>query len=317
MSNENTKLKEWLEIMPHFDNYMKKNKKKLKLKIRKGIPDSLRGEVWMKISGAEKYKIGKENLYKELISKIKENELLKIPEEDIIIKDMYRTFPKNLMFMNKLGDGQRRLYRVLSCFSAYNKKIGYLQGMGFIAGLFLSYASEENAFWLMQNYIKNYGLQDIYYKEFPGMKRNYFVFLKLMKKLIPDVYTILTKLELYPSIYASSWFFTCFANKFQFNITLKIMDCLLFEGIKILHRISLAILAINRDGILKSKGLADAMVAIKTDNIDSDNLFKTCFSFSISKKQIANYENLYYEHLNKNKPGDEDIMEQIVGKEKI
>ena len=113
---------------------------------------------------------------------------------------MYRTFPKNLMFMNKLGDGQRKLYRVLCCFSSYNKKIGYLQGMGFIAGIFLSYASEENAFWLMQNYIKNYGLQDIYYKEFPGMKRNYFVFLKLMKKLLPDIYALLTKLELYPSI---------------------------------------------------------------------------------------------------------------------
>ena len=30
-------------------NLYKNNKKKLKMKIRKGIPDSLRGEVWLKI----------------------------------------------------------------------------------------------------------------------------------------------------------------------------------------------------------------------------------------------------------------------------
>ena len=154
MSKENAKLKEWLEITPYFDTYMKKNKKKLKLKIRKGIPDSLRGEIWMKISGTDKLKQGREKLYNDLISKIKENEVLKVPDEEIIIKDMYRTYPKNLMFMNRLGEGQRKLFRVLSCFSSYNKKVGYVQGMSFITAMFLTYESEENAFWLLQNYIK-------------------------------------------------------------------------------------------------------------------------------------------------------------------
>ena len=40
-SIKNHKLKEWLLIMPNFDNYMINNKKKLKKKIRGGIPDSL------------------------------------------------------------------------------------------------------------------------------------------------------------------------------------------------------------------------------------------------------------------------------------
>ena len=84
MQKENAKLKEWLEITPYFENYMNKNKKKLKLKIRKGIPDSLRGEIWMKISGADKFKQGRENLYNELITKINKNELYQIPDEDII-----------------------------------------------------------------------------------------------------------------------------------------------------------------------------------------------------------------------------------------
>ena len=313
MQKENAKLKEWLKITPYFENYMTKNRNKLKLKIRKGIPDSLRGEIWMKISGADKLKQGKKNLYNELVTKINQNEILKIPEEDIIIKDMNRTFPKNLMFMNKLGDGQRKLFRVLSCFSSYNQKVGYVQGMSFITAFFLSYLSEENAFWMLLNYMKNYGLQDLYYREFPGLKKSLFILLKFMKKLLPDIYDVLTKNEIYPTIYASSWYLTCFTNILSFEQVLRIMDCFFFEGIKILHRISLGILALNRDNILKSKTAADVMGAMKnmTEHIDIEELFKVSFGFSISKKQIAKYEELYNDLKNGRKTGDEDIMNQV------
>ena len=313
MSKENIKLKEWLEITPYFDNYMKKNPKKLKLKIRKGIPDSLRGDIWMKISKTDKFKQGREKMYNDLVTKIKENEFLKVPEEETIIKDIYRTFPKNLMFMNKLGDGQRKLFRVLSCFSSYNKKIGYVQGMSFITALFLTYETEENAFWLLLNYMKNYSLQDLYYPEFPGLKKNLFVLLKFMKKLLPDIFDVLKRNGAYPTIYASSWYLTCFNNAFSYDKAVRIMDCFLYEGNKIIHRISLGILSLNRENILRSENVGDVMEALKamTENIDIEELFKVSFGFSISKKDIQKYEALYNDHLFGRKSGDEDIMDLI------
>ena len=313
MSKENAKLKKWMKITPFFENYMKKNRKKLKSKIRKGIPDSLRGEIWMKISGADKMKQGRENLYNELISKINQNEVLKIPEEETIIKDMNRTYPKSLMFMNKLGDGQRKLFRVLSCFSSYNKKIGYVQGMSFIAALFLSYETEENAFWLLQNYIKNYVTQDLYFHDFPGLKKNLFVLLKYMKKFLPDIFNHLQRKDVYPTIYASSWYLTCFINVLSYDKILRIMDCFLFEGSKIIHRISLGILAINHDNILRSDNAADVMGALKSiGNIDIEELFKVSFGFSISRKQISKWEVLFNDHVKGRVPGDEDIMRQVL-----
>ena len=313
MQKENVKLKEWLEITPYFDNYMKKNKNKLKKKIRKGIPDSLRGEIWMKISGTDILKKGREKLYNDLITKIKKNEVLKVPDEETIIKDMHRTFPKNLLFMNKLGEGQRKLFRVLSCFSSYNKKIGYVQGMSFIAAIFLSYETEENAFWLLQNYIKNYVTQDLYYHDFPGLKKNLFVLLKYMKKFLPDIFNHLQRKDVYPTIYASSWYLTCFINVLSYDKILRIMDCFLFEGSKIIHRICLGILAIKHDNILSCNSVADIMVALKSiDNIDIEELFKVSFGFSISRKQIAKYEMLYNDHVKGRIPGDEDIMRQVL-----
>ena len=73
--------------MPTFDNFMKNNKKKLKMEIRKGIPDSLRGQVWMKISGAQKLREARGFLYNELIDDLNENEIIRIPDEEVIIKD--------------------------------------------------------------------------------------------------------------------------------------------------------------------------------------------------------------------------------------
>ena len=313
MQKENVKLKEWLEITPYFENYMKKNKNKLKKKIRKGIPDSLRGEIWMKISGTDILKKGREKLYNDLITKIKKNEVLKVPDEETIIKDMHRTFPKNLLFMNKLGEGQRKLFRVLSCFSSYNKKIGYVQGMSFIAAIFLSYETEENAFWLLQNYIKNYVTQDLYFHDFPGLKKNLFVLLKYMKKFLPDIFNHLQRKDVYPTIYASSWYLTCFINVLSYDKILRIMDCFLFEGSKIIHRICLGILAIKHDNILSCNSVADIMVTLKSiDNINIEELFKVSFGFSISRKQISKWEILFNDHVKGRVPGDEDIMRQVL-----
>ena len=283
------------------------------MEIRKGIPDSLRGQVWMKISGAQKLREARGFLYNELIDDLNENEIIRIPDEEVIIKDLHRTFPNNLLFKNKLGDGQRELFRILSCISMKNKKVGYAQGMSFLVAIFLSYLDEEKSFWMMENLMKNFRMQEIYLQGFPGLKKNFFVFLKLMKKILPNIYTQLTNAKLYPAIYASSWYLTCFTNVFSYGMVLRIMDCYLFEGIKIIHRISLGLLALKENEILKQKKYLEIMEIIRaaTDNIDIDRLFKKSFGFSISRKEIQKYENLYKEHLERKTPGDEDIMEQV------
>ena len=300
--------------MPIFENYMKNNKKKLKKKIRQGIPDSLRGVIWMKISGAQKLRDGRENLYEELTNGINENEVLRIPDEEVIIKDLHRTYPRNVMFINRLGDGQRQLFRILSCISMRNKRVGYAQGMSFIVAIFLLYLNEEKAFWMMENLMKSFRLQEIYYDGFPGLKKNFFVLLKLMQKLLPNLYAKFSKNGLYPAMYASSWYLTCFTNFLPYEYVLRVMDCYLFEGSKIIHRISLGILALKENKFLQKKDkFLDLMDVMKNvgENIDLDLLFKKSFGFSISRKKITEYENLYKAHVSGIIPGDEDLMNQI------
>jgi Rab-GTPase-TBC domain len=45
--------------------------------------------------------------------------------------------------------GQSKLRRVLKAYSTYDREIGYCQGMNFIAAMFLTLVSEEQAFWML------------------------------------------------------------------------------------------------------------------------------------------------------------------------
>ena len=45
------------------------------------------------------------------------------------------------------GLGQQSLRRILRWYAALDPEVGYCQGMGFLAGLFLTYMIEEHAFY--------------------------------------------------------------------------------------------------------------------------------------------------------------------------
>ena len=63
--------------------------------------------------------------------------------EGAISKDIHRTFPKHIFFKCKSGKGQLALFNVLKALSIRFPEAGYVQGMGFIAGMILTYLSEE------------------------------------------------------------------------------------------------------------------------------------------------------------------------------
>ena len=51
--------------------------------------------------------------------------------------DADRTFPHHPYFKKSSGRGQTALYNVLKAYSVLDKEVGYCQGLGFIAGLFV------------------------------------------------------------------------------------------------------------------------------------------------------------------------------------
>lgn len=74
---------------------------------------------------------------------------------------MNRTYPSHNYFEN--GQiGQHLLKRILTTYAKYDPKIGYIQGMNFIAALFLYHSSEIIAFWLFVALIEDYELREVF-----------------------------------------------------------------------------------------------------------------------------------------------------------
>ena len=240
-------------MLQNFYYYKTVKYSKLKERTRKGIPEGMRGPAWIAIAGIKEFKFRRENLYKSLVSKINDPNFIDKTEEDVIIRDLHRTFPKNIIFNSKLGEGQRTLFRILMCFSSYNKSTGYVQGMGFLTALFLSYMDEENSFWMLYCIFSKYNLEEVYTKDFPGLRKRLYIFLKLVEKFMPKIYEKLINKKIYPTMYASQWFVTCYTNCLPFDVVVRVFDCYLLEGEKILYRVALALFKLKEIEIIKFK----------------------------------------------------------------
>ena len=267
----NARMEKWNYMIEHYDEFKTKNFNKLKSRTRKGIPDSLRSYIWQLFGEKDKY------YEKDLFSKLD-----KIPmNED--------TVPACQFFKEKYGNGQRKLYKVLSYYSKYNTDTGYVQGMGFIVAVFLTYMDEESSFFMLHSLMKKYNMEGFYLPGFPILKKTFYILLNLEKKFLPKIYELFKKEGMIPSMYASEWFICLFSRNLEFKSLVRIFDIFLLEGYKVIYRFALAFLKLKEDKFMEGKdGLASIMQTINecTENVDIEKMFKIAFGFSISRNFI-------------------------------
>ena len=292
----NSRTEKWIYMLEHYDIFSTKKFSKLKQRTRKGIPDSLRSNVWQLFADMKKF------YKKDLFNKIS-GEKLDEETEETIIKDLDRTYPSCQLFTDKYGNGQRKLYNVLSCYSIYNKEVGYVQGMGFLVALFLIYMDEESSFFMLDSIMNKYEMKGVYLPGFPDLKKKFYVLLNLEKKYLPKVYETLKRDAILPSLYASEWFICLFAKDLDFNVVVRIFDVFFLEGNKVIYRFALAFLKLKEKKFLQSKGMMETLEILheSINNIDVEYLFNIAFGFHLSKNQIKKFESEYQKNINNEK----------------
>ncbi|KAJ2902598.1 hypothetical protein MKZ38_000359 [Zalerion maritima] len=219
-------------------------------KIRKGIPPPLRGVVWQSMSRARD--VALEDMYDRLSGESS-------PFETSIGKDLGRTFPGVEMFRDPEGDGQRMLGRVLKCFSLYDPKIGYCQGLAFIVGPLLMHMPDKQAFCVLVRLMETYDIRNCFLQEMPGLHVRIYQFSELLRQNLPTLSNHLEDLRVEP-IYVSQWFLSFFAVTCPLPMLFRIYDVVFAEGVsETLMRVALSLMRKNQARILACNEFEDVM----------------------------------------------------------
>ncbi|XP_043766619.1 TBC1 domain family member 9B isoform X3 [Cervus elaphus] len=223
--------------------------------VLKGIPERLRGELWLLFSGAWNEMVTHPGYYAELVEKSMGRYSLATEE---IERDLHRSMPEHPAFQNELGIAALR--RVLTAYAFRNPTIGYCQAMNIVTSVLLLYGSEEEAFWLLVALCERM-LPDYYNTRVVGALVDQGIFEELTRDFLPQLSKKMQDLGVISSI-SLSWFLTLFLSVMPFESAVVIVDCFFYEGIKVILQVALAILDANMEQLLGCGDEGEAMTVL-------------------------------------------------------
>uniref|UniRef100_A0A095A225 Rab GTPase-activating protein 1 n=1 Tax=Schistosoma haematobium TaxID=6185 RepID=A0A095A225_SCHHA len=113
---------------PHISHLGSAFCQRIRKLVSRGIPDALRAEVWQLLSGCPVDESGLMDAYRILITK-------PCKHDEVIRRDLARTFPAHSFFRDKIG--QESLFLVSRAYALYDEEVGYCQGLTFFAAVLL------------------------------------------------------------------------------------------------------------------------------------------------------------------------------------
>lgn len=215
-----------------------------------------------------------------------------------IKKDLNRTFPIESFFRllnsDSICEGQEKLYKVLKAITLHFSYIGYCQGMNFLAGfLLLMNGGNENdafSFFVKLSIDSNFFLVHLYEEKFPLLSFLIFVFNRIAKKKIPEIFKFLKKLDFPEEAWLYKWYLSFFLNGFPMNQAVKFWNFFLKKNLFSFISLTISLLKNLKKNYL-NKDRSDFMELINKLNeyeiMNVEKCIKDAEKIKISKRTIG------------------------------
>uniref|UniRef100_A0A8C3AH10 TBC1 domain family member 8B n=1 Tax=Cyclopterus lumpus TaxID=8103 RepID=A0A8C3AH10_CYCLU len=223
--------------------------------IVRGVPEALRGELWMLFSGAVNDMATHPGYYSDLVEQSLGTSTLATDE---IERDLHRSLPEHPAFQSDTGISALR--RVLTAYAYRNPKIGYCQAMNILTSVLLLYAKEEEAFWLLVAVCERM-LPDYFNRRIIGALVDQAVFEDLIREHLPQLVENMTDLSFFSSV-SLSWFLTLFISVLPIESAVNVVDCFFYDGIKAILQLGLAVLDYNMGALISCHDDAEAVTIL-------------------------------------------------------
>ena len=159
---------------------------------------------------------------------------------------------KRMWFGDETKTTQTRkcLNNILCSLAFLHPKIGYSQGMNFIASfLFDLCESEEEAFQIYNCILESTDYGDLFMNDLKRLNKYFYVFERLIFIYLPEVFLHLTNIKLSPKFFVSPWFITLFTNAYKTlkekgkpKVLIWIFDNFIIEGWGAINKIGLCLM---------------------------------------------------------------------------
>ena len=151
--------------------------------------------------------------------------------------------------------------------------------MNFLVALSLLFVDVEDAFWLLvlicERYLTNY-----YHEDLIGAQVDQLVLKELLREKATDLCEHFENCQVDLTSITLNWFLAIYIDNVPFECLLRIWDCFLFEGPKVLFRLALAILIVNRENLLQRHDTISMIRSLKETTkycLDIEQLFHVAF----------------------------------------
>ena len=283
-SKLNARIEKWSYMIENWQIFSTSKYKILKSRVRKGIPSSLRNQVWQLLTKVKEIKkTYPRHHYFRLTNKIEDPECIHTIE-----RDLNRTYPTHELF--RCDYGQESLRHILRAYAHFDPEIGYCQGMAYIVGIPRMFMDEESAFWMLVAILRNYDMRSMFKDGMEKVYQSYYKANSVLKQFEGKIWNKLKEIGFHVQIYSTQWFMTVYSN-FPIETRLRIWDCFLLEGPKILFRVFVGIFRVNKK--LFKLATFDTSLKIVREieaTVQPDGLLKAAFSINLSRKKLKELE---------------------------
>jgi hypothetical protein len=188
--------------------------------------------------------------------------------------------------------GQAKLRRVLRAYGTYDPEVGYCQGMNFIAAMFITFVSEEEAFWLLVQVMnaRPCRMRGLFLDGMSEAHQVLYVAERLIEKFLPRLHRHFQREHIHITMFATQWLLTMYTSSFPFDVVTRVWDSFLLEGWKVSYRVMLALLEKEQPRLLKMnfEVLMNYFKEIPY-KVDVDDLFEAAFKINLKSEQINKF----------------------------
>ncbi len=264
------------EIIPNWTS-MKLNKN-FKKYFYKGVPNPIRGQIWL-LSIGNKFSITKDYYDIEVKKSIEllikhqnknnsninnnnnniiNNSLLKSSESKynqyiihtndkeesihLIDLDIERTYCNLNIYKNNSPMGED-LREILRAYVISRPDIGYIQGLSYIAGTLLLQMEKFQSFVCLMNITLNPSIICFFRLNEKNIKKRLDLFNEIFNYNLPKLYNYFCNIGILSEHFFIEWTMTLFAKNLNLDITMRVWDIYLIEGIETIYKGGIVILS--------------------------------------------------------------------------